>query len=180
MAGRSRSRIALGVFLILLGAWFLAGRLFPELRTWFDAFTWPMILIAVGAFLLYIRPHCWRSRHGGTCHDCGWHRRNSILPERNWRLGKLGFHVDAHPGLHRRWNADCRFFRRPSASFAAQWDQHDLHQRRSVLRLLRDSGTSRRPGSVLACSGDPSGSLVPGAGAFQEKVDKSAVCQSKL
>ncbi len=52
MAGRGRSRIALGVFLILLGAWFLAGRIFPELRTWFDAFTWPMILIAVGAFLL--------------------------------------------------------------------------------------------------------------------------------
>ena len=52
MAGRNRSRIALGVFLILLGAWFLAGRIFPELRTWVDAFTWPMILIAVGAFLL--------------------------------------------------------------------------------------------------------------------------------
>lgn len=51
MAGRNRSRIALGVFLILLGAWFLAGRLFPEMRTWIDVFTWPMILIGVGIFL---------------------------------------------------------------------------------------------------------------------------------
>lgn len=54
MAGRNRSRIALGVFLILLGAWFLVGRLFPETRTWVDSFTWPMILIGVGIFLFVL------------------------------------------------------------------------------------------------------------------------------
>lgn len=52
MAGRNRSRIALGIILILLGAWFLAGRIFPELSNWMDVFTWPMILVAVGVFLL--------------------------------------------------------------------------------------------------------------------------------
>lgn len=54
MTGHNRSRIGLGVFLILLGAWFLAVRIFPELRTWVDIFTWPMIMIGVGALLLIL------------------------------------------------------------------------------------------------------------------------------
>ena len=54
MVRQNRTRMALGIFLILLGAWFLAGRIFPELNAWLEVFSWPMILIGVGAFLLVL------------------------------------------------------------------------------------------------------------------------------
>jgi hypothetical protein len=42
-----------GVLLVLVGAWFLATQFVPGLGEWFNIeFTWPLIIIAVGAFLL--------------------------------------------------------------------------------------------------------------------------------
>ncbi len=50
-----RSRLALGILLILLGIAFLAARAFPILSTWIQIdFTWPVIIIAVGVFLLLL------------------------------------------------------------------------------------------------------------------------------
>lgn len=46
-----RSSLAAGVLLILLGAWFLAMQLVPGMGT---LFSWPWIIIAVGAVLLLI------------------------------------------------------------------------------------------------------------------------------
>jgi hypothetical protein len=54
MERQNRSRIALGIFLVLIGLWFLLGRIFPELQIWTALFTWPMILVGVGAFLLIL------------------------------------------------------------------------------------------------------------------------------
>jgi len=51
----NRSRLAAGLLLILLGAWFLIVQLVPGLGTWFDRiFAWPTIIIAVGAVFLII------------------------------------------------------------------------------------------------------------------------------
>ncbi len=53
MTQSARSRLVLGLLLILLGIWFLAARFYPQLDTWIHLeFTWPMIVIFVGAFLL--------------------------------------------------------------------------------------------------------------------------------
>lgn len=52
MSRRSRSNIAIGLTLILVGAWFLAGRFFPELRILIGPFSWPMIIIGVGIVML--------------------------------------------------------------------------------------------------------------------------------
>lgn len=50
-----QSNLVAGVLLILLGAWFLAVQLVPELAVWFNiAFTWPLIVIAAGVFLLIL------------------------------------------------------------------------------------------------------------------------------
>jgi hypothetical protein len=55
MARRERSRLALGILLILVGALFLAARFFPILTTWLQIqFTWPLILVAVAIFLLFL------------------------------------------------------------------------------------------------------------------------------
>ncbi len=48
-----RSRLAFGILLILIGALFLAARFFPVLTSWIQIeITWPLIIIAVGVFLL--------------------------------------------------------------------------------------------------------------------------------
>ncbi len=48
-----RSSLAVGVVLILLGAWFLAVRLVPELEAWVTAnIDWPLIVVGVGVVLL--------------------------------------------------------------------------------------------------------------------------------
>jgi hypothetical protein len=52
MVRQNRSRVALGVFLILVGAFFLAGRFIPDLNAWLDLLSWPWIVIGVGVFLL--------------------------------------------------------------------------------------------------------------------------------
>jgi hypothetical protein len=55
MNRRGRSQLALGVILILLGAWFLADKSIPAFHTFFDKYTqWPsnMLLIGAGIFIL--------------------------------------------------------------------------------------------------------------------------------
>ena len=53
MQNRSRSSIAVGLILILAGAWLLAVRLLPGLETWVDSnFAWPFWMIGAGALML--------------------------------------------------------------------------------------------------------------------------------
>lgn len=53
MEKRSRSSIAVGLVLILAGAWLLAVRLVPALAAWVEAnFAWPVYMIAGGLLLL--------------------------------------------------------------------------------------------------------------------------------
>ncbi len=43
----------MGIILILVGGWFLAVQIFPDLGSWFwSTFDWPFVIIGVGAFLL--------------------------------------------------------------------------------------------------------------------------------
>jgi hypothetical protein len=50
-----RSNLAVGLILILIGAWFLAAQVFPNLQVWFNiSFSWPLIIIGVGVLLLLI------------------------------------------------------------------------------------------------------------------------------
>jgi len=52
---KNRSQLALGVVLILLGAWFIAQRQIPALETWVSQYmSWPLNVVAVGAILLLI------------------------------------------------------------------------------------------------------------------------------
>jgi len=49
----TRSGLAAGLLLILIGGWFLAVQLFPGLGDWFwDTFDWPFVIIGVGICLL--------------------------------------------------------------------------------------------------------------------------------
>ena len=53
MARKTRSNLAVGVILILIGGWFLAAQIFPQLGDWFwGTFDWPFVIIGVGACLL--------------------------------------------------------------------------------------------------------------------------------
>jgi hypothetical protein len=55
MNHKTRSNWALGVILIIVGGWFLAMQLVPDLNDWFWAiFDWPFVIIAVGVFLLLL------------------------------------------------------------------------------------------------------------------------------
>lgn len=48
-----RANIAIGLVLILLGIWFLAFQLFPEIRAWLGIqATWPLLIVAVGIVFL--------------------------------------------------------------------------------------------------------------------------------
>jgi hypothetical protein len=50
-----RSRLAVGVLLLVLGVYFLAAQFFPALGDWIDIeFSWPLIVIGVGLLLLII------------------------------------------------------------------------------------------------------------------------------
>lgn len=53
MSRQNRSNIALGAILILVGAYFLGQKFYPEFIL-FRSFEWPMIIIGVGAMLLLI------------------------------------------------------------------------------------------------------------------------------
>jgi hypothetical protein len=55
MSRQSRSQLALGIILILLGAWFLAERTIPSLSAFADQyFKWPFTLVWIGALILLI------------------------------------------------------------------------------------------------------------------------------
>jgi hypothetical protein len=55
MDSRSRSNLAGGIVLILIGALFLIGQLSPGVYDWLDpAENWPLIVIGVGVLLLVI------------------------------------------------------------------------------------------------------------------------------
>ena len=49
-----RSGIVGGLFLILLGAVLLVGQLVPSLWGWVNEWSWPLIVVAVGVFLLIL------------------------------------------------------------------------------------------------------------------------------
>jgi hypothetical protein len=50
MNTRGRSQLALGVLLILLGAWFLLDKSVPQFHSFFDKYTeWPVNLVLIGA-----------------------------------------------------------------------------------------------------------------------------------
>lgn len=52
MNRENRSRLAVGILLILVGVWFLLTRFVPQLQDWVRIeFTWPLIIVAVGAGL---------------------------------------------------------------------------------------------------------------------------------
>jgi hypothetical protein len=53
MSRKTRSNLAVGILLILIGGWFLALQIFPDISNWFwDTFDWPFVIIGVGACLL--------------------------------------------------------------------------------------------------------------------------------
>jgi hypothetical protein len=55
MRRRQRSNLAVGLILILVGAWFLAVQVFPNLRVWSNlTFSWPLIVIGAGVLLLIV------------------------------------------------------------------------------------------------------------------------------
>jgi hypothetical protein len=55
MQKRDRTQLALGVLLVLLGAWFFAVRQVPALSAWAEVeFQWPFYVIGAGALILLI------------------------------------------------------------------------------------------------------------------------------
>lgn len=55
MVARNRSNLAVGVLLIVLGAWFLAIQFAPGLTSWLTPrFSWPLIVVTVGVFLFML------------------------------------------------------------------------------------------------------------------------------
>jgi len=53
MSGKMRSNLAIGILLILVGGWFLALQIFPDIGDWFwNTFDWPFVIIGVGVCLL--------------------------------------------------------------------------------------------------------------------------------
>ncbi len=50
----TRSSLAFGLLLILIGGWFLAAQLMPELGWFWDILSWPMIVVGVGVLLLLL------------------------------------------------------------------------------------------------------------------------------
>lgn len=54
MKKKTRSNIAFGLILILIGGWFLAVQLVPDLGWFWEYVSWPVIIIGVGVFLLLL------------------------------------------------------------------------------------------------------------------------------
>ena len=55
MQKRDRTQLALGLLLVLLGAWFFAVRQVPALSAWAEVeFQWPFYVIGAGALILLI------------------------------------------------------------------------------------------------------------------------------
>lgn len=54
MNRNERSRIIIGILLLIIGVWWLAGQFFPTLVNWIHLeLAWPLIIVAVGVFLLF-------------------------------------------------------------------------------------------------------------------------------
>lgn len=52
---QNRSNLALGLILLIVGAWLLVTRQVPELQAWMEAnFSWPMWIIGAGVLVLLI------------------------------------------------------------------------------------------------------------------------------
>jgi hypothetical protein len=55
MEDSNRSRLVIGILLLLLGVWFLLIQIFPALGGWFNIeWSWPLIVVGVGLALLVI------------------------------------------------------------------------------------------------------------------------------
>lgn len=55
MSRQGRTQLVLGVLLILLGAWFVAGKAMPDFGAWAQKFMqWPYTLISIGALIMVI------------------------------------------------------------------------------------------------------------------------------
>jgi hypothetical protein len=55
MNKEKRTKLTIGILLILLGSWFLALQFFPELKENIDISNmWPLIVVGVGVFLLIL------------------------------------------------------------------------------------------------------------------------------
>ena len=60
MDSQSRSNIAGGLVLILVGVFFLAFQFFPDLRAWIEPRTaWPLIIVAVGVVQFIVALVTW-------------------------------------------------------------------------------------------------------------------------
>ena len=71
MNKKGRSQLALGVILILLGAWFLADKSIPAFHSFFDKYTeWPVNMLLIGGVISVIYALMYRfigpSRYGPT------------------------------------------------------------------------------------------------------------------
>ena len=50
-----RSTLAIGILLVLVGAYFIVANLVPAFQSWMNiTMSWPLIIIAVGAGLLVL------------------------------------------------------------------------------------------------------------------------------
>jgi uncharacterized membrane protein len=55
MKGKNSSRLAVGLILILVGGWFIAIQMFPQLKSLINLdFTWPVIIIGFAALMFLI------------------------------------------------------------------------------------------------------------------------------
>ena len=55
MNKKGRSQLALGVILILLGAWFLADKSIPAFHSFFDKYTeWPVNMLLIGGVIFIL------------------------------------------------------------------------------------------------------------------------------
>jgi hypothetical protein len=55
MSREQKANLVIGVLLILLGGWFLAGQFFPEIKNLINIENaWPLIVVGVGVFLLLL------------------------------------------------------------------------------------------------------------------------------
>ena len=81
MKKQGRTQLALGIILILLGAWFIAQRSIPEVAAFAKLFSdWPFTVIGVGALLLLLGLISGRAGLGGSSCDRGGDRWHPILP----------------------------------------------------------------------------------------------------
>lgn len=51
---QNRTNLALGILLILIGAWLVISRQVPAVQEWMDDFSWPMWVIGAGLMLLVV------------------------------------------------------------------------------------------------------------------------------